>query len=301
MRNPSSILPPAANATTRRQALKGLGLGALGLASLNLLTSRTEAANPGVLGRSDINILNFALNLEYLKATYFTFGTTGSDITAEGVSISGLGRPGSVLIKSGAQVPFADSNIQQYTSEMAADDRAHVEYLRSVLGFFAVTRPTLDLELNFNTLARDAGIITTGETFDPFADDISFLLGAFYIVDVAVTFYRGVLPLVIDRTILSALAGFLGDEASHAGVIRAKLFEVGTTAQTEAQDLSALRDRLDGVGSLDQGVVLNGNANIAPVNSFGMTFSRTMRQVLNILFLKVNANSGGFFPNGFNG
>jgi Ferritin-like domain len=300
MKKASSLLPHVANLTTRRQVLKGLGLSALGLVSLNSLTPRAKAANTGPLSTSEINIVQFLLNLEYLEAQYFTFASTGANIQSQGVAVTGLGTFGGVMIKGGPQVPFADGNLAEYAAEIAGNERAHVEYLRSVLGSLVVAQPALDLELAFDTMAVEAGIITAGETFDPFADDTSFKIGAMYFEDVVVTAYREMIPLVSDSVLKSALAGLLGAEGYHAAIIRTKIFEEGATAQTEAADISNLRDRLDGDGDDDQGVVLNGNANIVPVNSVGMTFTRTTRQVLNIFYLKANAVTGGFFPNGIN-
>jgi len=300
MKKPSSLLPHLANLTNRRQALKGLGLGALGLASMNMLTPQAKAVSPGTLTSSDISILRFLLNLEYLEAQYFTEASSGTDIQSQGVPVTGFGRSGTLMVKAGAQVPFSDGNLAQYAAEIAANEREHVLYLRSVLGIFVVAMPNIDIELAFNTMAVQAGIITAGETFDPFADDLSFKIGAMYFEDVMVTAYRGLIPLLTNNVLVSALAGLLGTEGYHSAIIRTKIFEEGTTAQTEAEDISNLRDKLDGVGEDDQGVVLNGSANIVPVNSVGMVFSRTTRQVLNIFYLKANAVSGGFFPTGIN-
>src|SRR5262249_23282290 len=89
--------------STRRQALKGLGLGALGLATTALLP-QTAMARGGhridprdchlMDGTTDTQILNFALNLEYLEAEYYSYATTGAGIQAQGVSVTGVGTPG---------------------------------------------------------------------------------------------------------------------------------------------------------------------------------------------------------------
>ena len=294
--------------TNRRQALRGMGLGALGLASLSGL-ARSAFADPSQnnsnksqihLAKTGIDVLNFALNLEYLEAEYYSYATTGASITAQGVGVTGLGTAGQVIVKSNAQVPFSTPAIQQYAQEIAADELAHVNFLRAVLGDKAVARPTIDLQASFSAAAQAAGIVGVGGTFDPFADEVSFLLGAFIFEDVGVTAYHGAAPLVGNKTVLSAAAGILGTEAYHAATVRTILSQSGPSAIAAAQKISDLRDALDGTTDDDQGLMLNGAANIVPTDANGLVFARTAAQVLAIVYFSPTATSGGFFPNGVN-
>ncbi|MDQ6631713.1 MAG: ferritin-like domain-containing protein [Verrucomicrobiota bacterium] len=296
MNTKTITVPSAFGRTTRRQALKGLGAGALGLTALGMFPSKAFAA----LSTGDIGILNFALNLEYLEAEFYTYATTGKGLEAAGIAVDGRGTPGGVNIKPNPQVPFSTPAIQQYAQEITADEQAHVKYLRRGLGGLAVARPAIDLKDSFTAAAQAAGLIGAGDTFDPFANELSFLLAAFIFEDVGVTAYTGAVQLLNSKAVLLAAARIMGAEAYHASNIRTKIFEYGGDAQNAAQKISDLRDVLSGAGDDDQGVVLNGVANIIPLNADGLISFRTARLVLNIVYFGVNAAKGGFYPNGIN-
>ncbi|MBA2431236.1 MAG: ferritin-like domain-containing protein [Chthoniobacterales bacterium] len=286
------------NGLSRRQALRNLGLGAFGLTALGALAKNVSAATgPG----QDAAVLQFALNLEYLEAEFYTYAVFWTGIETQGVAVDGSGTPGTVTIKPNSRVPFADPKVAQYAAEIGADERAHVKFFRTALttaGVQPVARPKIDLLNSFNTLAQAAGI---GASFDPFANDINFLLGAFIFEDVGVTLFAGAARLLANKDFLDAAASVLAVEAYHAGNIRVNIFAAGSGPQGLAQKVSDLRKALSGAND-DQGVVDgSGNANIVPADANGLAFRRTTRQGLNIVYGAANASSGLFFPNGFNG
>ena len=257
---------------------------------------------------TDADILNFALNLEYLEAQFYLYAVDGVGLPAS--SLDGTGTQGQVIATGARQVNFTDPVVREYAREIAADERAHVDFLRGQLGGAKVAQPTIDISTNpdgaFSTAARAAGLVGAGQSFDPYANDENFLLGAYIFEDVGVTAYKGASPLITNKTFLEAAAGILAAEAYHASLVRTVLFAKGirTPALIDATEaISTARDSLDGGSDLDQGIrPIGGASNIAPLDANGLANSRSAGQVLNIVYLnRAAVGQGGFFPAGVNG
>ncbi len=260
-----------------------LGAAAIGGAFVYANAAAAQAAAPAQI---DIDVLNFALNLEYLEANFYSYASFGTPI--DPTLTTGTGTQGAATVTTGANgvvyntgaraVAFSDPVVSQYAKEIAQDEIAHVTFLRSALTSLAVAQPLIDVGIDpngaFSTAARAAGIIgataaTAPTFFDPYASDENFLLGAYIFEDVGVTAYKGASPLLVNKTYLEAAAGILAVEAYHASIVRTVLYgkgmSVGGTAIpaafgggtyptttpnpaliTNAGKISAARDSLDG-------------------------------------------------------
>jgi hypothetical protein len=317
---------------------RAMMLGGAAIAGLALAGTAKAQATTTV---GDTDILNFALNLEYLEANFYylaAFGTTidvaNSASTAAGAAAYGIngsvGTQGTVSVKANPKVPFQSIAVGSYAVETAVEEGKHVGFLRTALGSLAVAQPALDLNVAFNTLAAAAGI---GAAFDPFASDANFLIGAYVFEDVGVTAYKGAASLFSNtatgKTYLSAAAGILAVEGYHAGLVRTTINNLDPTGsvgyQGLTQKISALRATLsraalstaanpDDFGIQAQNVSLAGGANasattIVDADANVIVFSRTTTQVLNIVTgggaisgsATISPAKGVFFPAGMNG
>lgn len=291
-----SLSGNVAKRADRRRFMRNVGAASVaGLGTLAVSHAAAPIARAqGTL--TDTDIFNFALNMEYLGAEYYLRATTGSGLAAADTT-GAVGTLGNVT--GGRAVGFATEAIRQYAVEFAADELGHTRFLRQTLGANAIARPAINFTDAFNQAAAAAGLPTP---FDPFANENNFLLGAFLFEDVCVTALKGSAALITDKALLEAAAGFLAVEGYQAATIRSVLFARGLS--DAVQRISDARDSLDGADNRDQSILRRnqGVANIVPADRFGIAFSRTPAQVLNIAYLSPNAVSqGGFFPQGVNG
>ena len=249
-------------ALSRRNFLAGAGsVAAVGLMAGCADDNTTTTGSSGGTGAyTDADVLNFALNLEYLEAQFYLYAATGHGLeatdTAAPSGYTGTYTMGSVTTNSsvtqvGGGITAAQ---QQIVNEIAYEEQEHVRFLRSALGAAAVPMPSIDLTF-FAPLASLAsgGALTA---FSPFASFDAFLVGAFIFEDVGVTAYAGAAPLIsaagVASGYLTAAAGILAVEAYHAAYIRTAItagaIQAGSAAAfpyiSYANDVATLRNTL---------------------------------------------------------
>jgi hypothetical protein len=277
--------------TTRRGAFGRLGLMGLAMAgsgSLAAIASRAEAQDI-----TDADILQFALNLEYFETEFYLRATTG-----QGLDDADAGADRG-KVTGGRKVDFQTAAIREFGEEIAENELGHVRFYRSALGSAAVSRPAIDLEGGFAAVAKAIGL----PDFDPFANEVDFLLAGMLIEDAGVTAYAAAVPLLQNKDYVAVAASVLAVEAYHMGMARSQLYQMGERAITAANAISDARNALDGEGDKDQHLRVNGKANFVPSDANGMAFRRSPQEILRIVYLAgtPGVSRGGFFPEGLNG
>lgn len=238
---------------------------------------------------TDVNLLNLALNLQYLRAEFHLRAAFGYGLSA--ADIVGHTEPGPV--RGGARVPFNDPLPLHHIEVAATDALRHVRSLRRLLGERAVSRPSLDLAHGFATAARIAGLCGPRDAFDAFANERNALLAAFLLADIGVAALNRLVAILRTVRHRRAVTGILAAEAFHAGTLRGLL---ATTGLDDAADrLSALSPALsDPADHSDQG---GGTSRFDPARPVG----HGPDAVLSIVYLGGSANRFGFFPRRMHG
>jgi len=256
------------SAANRRNFLRGAGMTGLGLAGAAMLGGRLGSSMQRVEAAAavdDADILNFALNLEYLEAEFYAMATYGATLVQLGV-ITSAEESGPTT--GGNKVPnFASSPMATVATALRENEIDHVIYLRAALGSNAVKKPAI----NLNALGYG------------FSSVDNWLKLARQFEDVGVSAYLGAAPLISSKTYLAAAGAILSTEAFHSGAIRLGCIMNAVTSPA--------------VDSLD---VPPTSTNVFDIDKNALAIARTTSQVLNIVYAG-GSSSGGFYPDGMNG
>ncbi len=255
----------------RRGFMAAFASAAIAGAAFNGASASAQAAAAPPI----VDVLNFALNLEYLEANFYSFASTGSGLSAADMgpgAIAPVGAPG--------QLPF-DATTLAIAQALTQDERNHVELLRSAitsLGGTPISQPLINYAF--------MGAITTQAQFLTAARQFTALGNSAYVGSAAL--------LASSASVLTTAAQILGAEGQHAGTLNYQCIVQGITSPAiDAQDVPP--------SPTNDFTVLPPNA-LSP--------SRLAVQVLGVAYGASNASTttppvgilqGGFFPNGVNG
>jgi len=249
----------------RRSFFKGVGATGLGLAGAAIIGNQfgsNEQKVSAASGVSDGDILNFALNLEYLEAEFYSVSTYGGTLQQRGILKS---NEVSGPTTGGKKVSF--HNLAYLATSIRQDEMEHVLFLRAALGSGAVKKPAINLDALGYGFAGEATWLKLARQFE----------------DVGISAYLGAAPLITSKAYLAAAGAILATEAQHSGAVRTACIMKGVVSPP-----------------VDSKDVQPSPTAVFFTDKNGLSIPRTTSQVLNIVYGGGKC-SGGFYPDGMNG
>ncbi len=251
-------------ALARRTFLKNVGLAGAGIAAGAMIEgcsndSNTNAQNVTI---PQTDVLNFALNLEYLEAEFYSRAVAGSFLSS---SVTGAASTAT----GGAKVTFTDSRVADIAAEINSDESLHVKFLRSALGASAVAEPVINLNALGIGFASQSQFLTLARAFE----------------DTGVSAYAGAATLLTGNN-LQAAAQILATEAYHAGNLRLEVVQNSVTVTAlDSQDVIPTEQHFFPVDA----------------NALAIKRTTSQVLAIVYANAAAGTKSGGFFPNGVNG
>ncbi|KAL2459750.1 hypothetical protein Fot_54494 [Forsythia ovata] len=264
------------------------------------------------LPKSDVDLLEFPLNLEYLEAEFFSWGAFGRGLDRLAPNLA-MGGPPPIGAKKARLSPIVKDIIAQF----ALQEFGHLRAIKKTVPGFP--RPLLNLSAaSFATIMNNAFGKPLMPPFDPYANDINYLLASYVVPYVGLTGYVGANPKLQSSTAKRLVAGLLGVESGQDAVIRALLYEramvkvlpYGYTVAEFTNRISMLRNKLGKGGLKDEGLIVKPAqgaegriaGNVLAGDKFSLAFDRTPEEILRIVYGSGKENKpGGFYPKGADG
>ncbi len=274
-----SIIPELASAApNRRSFLKKIGIATAAVGALSVVETKSAEAQAGPTN-TELAVLNFALNLEYLEAEFYTYAEYGYGIERAGIATSGVATgsnsPTGGVTTGGSKVTYSNNLVftPAIAHQIGSDERAHVVLLRSFLGGLAIAKPNINL-----------GALGFG-----FGNENDFLKLSRIFEDVGVSAYGGAAYLLSTPLVIQTAARILAVEAEHVASIRTQIARLNvSTAALDGADIIPPPS-----GTQLQYLSVN--------TADGLPAIRSVPQVLNLAYGGAGLTSGGFFPSGVNG
>lgn len=271
MTKPNIIEEALSSSTNRRGLLKKLAVASAAVGATQLpVGAQTPSAS---------DVIQFALNLEYLEAEFYSIATSGQTLQQRGVPINGIGNLGPTTTSFG-KVNFGNNLVltDKTARDITDDEINHVLVLRGALAANGIT-PIAKPAINLDALASMGASLANQQTF-------LVLSRAFE--DVGVSAYNGGVNALSGSPYLMTAARILSVEGEHVGNIRLEVARFGIPISP-----------LDGADVVPPP---SGNNLMSTNKANGLSAFRTPGQVLYLVYgFMANVTAGGFFPNGVNG
>ncbi|KAM0936051.1 hypothetical protein DsansV1_C27g0199351 [Dioscorea sansibarensis] len=280
--------------------------------SLLLLFCTASPLRHRTLPRSDVDLIEFPLNLEYFEAEFFLWGALGHGLDTVAPNLT-LGGPPPVGARQARLKPL----VQDIVTQFGYQEVGHLRAIKSTVKGFP--RPLLDLSSKTFAKVMDSALnLTLEPPFDPYANELNFLIASYLIPYVGLTGYVGAIPLLTNPHAKRLVAGLLGVESAQDAVIRTLLYERATncvhpyniTVADFTSRISDLRNQLGGSGIKDEGLIVPPyrgaegwiQGNIIAGNRYSLSCKRTPKEILSIIYGTGSADKpGGFYPRGADG
>ncbi|KAI3841132.1 hypothetical protein MKX03_007860 [Papaver bracteatum] len=282
--------------------------------SSNKYRPATTVYSSSDVPKNDIDLLEFPLNLEYLEAEFFLWGALGYGLDKIAPQLALGGQP-----PKGVKKARLDSFTRDIITQFAFQEVGHLRAIKEVVGG-GFPRPLLDLSAKSFAKVMDSAFgFALVPPFDPYANELNYLLATYLVPYVGLTGYVGSSHLFKGDRSKKLAAGLLAVESAQDAVVRAYLYEramqrvrpYGITVAEFTAKISQLRDKLGGDGLKDEGIVVppamgaEGKiaGNVIAGNDYSVAYRRTPQEILRIVY-GGNGDEhvpGGFFPNGANG
>jgi len=201
-------------------------LGAAGIAAGTRLGSGpvARAQQPTPNGFAQTDVLNFLLNIKYLKATFYSYVTQGADLPGSSYVTLSSGQ----VYNAPGKITFSGTNAAQITdmfNEMYYDELNQLIDLRNLLGVASAARATMNLL--GNSVANATYVTPSGTVISTGAQAIG---QARMLEDISVTAFAGALSYLTGPN-LAIATQILAVDGCHAAALRLASIQTGAAYQ----------------------------------------------------------------------
>jgi hypothetical protein len=144
-----------------------------------------------MLPQSDVDLLEFPLNLEYLETEFFCWSALGHGLDAIEASLTGDGPP-SIGGQTASVTPF----VRDIATQFCYQEVGHLRAIKQTVRGFP--RPLIDISAaNFGKIVEQALNATLDPSFNPYENGVNFLIASYIIPYVGLTGYVGANPKLL--------------------------------------------------------------------------------------------------------